>query len=85
MKEINLLGIAGRAGSGKNTVAEMIQKIANGVWEQKAFAGKLKQIASLLTGIPIEKFEDQEFKEKTFVDLYEEGFISKSFYESLPD
>jgi len=25
-------------------------------------AGKLKQIASILTGIPIEKFEDQEFK-----------------------
>lgn len=31
-------------------------------WEIKKFAGKLKQIASLLTGIPIEKFEDQEFK-----------------------
>jgi hypothetical protein len=31
-------------------------------WEDKKFAGKLKQIASLLTGIPIEKFEDQEFK-----------------------
>lgn len=32
-------------------------------WEIKKFAGKLKQIASLMTGIPIEKFEDQEFKE----------------------
>lgn len=31
-------------------------------WEIKKFAGKLKQTASLLTGIPIEKFEDQEFK-----------------------
>jgi hypothetical protein len=31
-------------------------------FEQKAFAGKLKQIASLLTGIPVEDFEDQEFK-----------------------
>ena len=30
--------------------------------EVKKFAGKLKQIASLLTGIPVEKFEDQEFK-----------------------
>ena len=28
----------------------------------KKFAGKLKQTASLLTGIPVEKFEDQEFK-----------------------
>ena len=31
-------------------------------WEIKKFAGKLKDIASHLTGIPIEDFEDQEFK-----------------------
>jgi hypothetical protein len=35
-------------------------------WKIKKFAGKLKQIASLLTGIPVEKFEDQEFK-KTYL------------------
>jgi len=35
---------------------------ATGKWEIKKFAGKLKQIASLLTGIPVEMFEDQEFK-----------------------
>jgi hypothetical protein len=33
-------------------------------WEIKKYAGKVKEIASLLTGIPIEKFEDQEFKKK---------------------
>jgi hypothetical protein len=31
-------------------------------WEIKKWAGKLKTIASILTGIPVEKFEDQEFK-----------------------
>lgn len=31
-------------------------------WEIKKWAGKLKTIASLLTGISVEKFEDQEFK-----------------------
>lgn len=31
-------------------------------WEIKKFAGKLKEIATMLTGIPTEKFEDQEFK-----------------------
>ena len=31
-------------------------------FEIKKFAGKLKQIASLLTGIDVEKFEDQDFK-----------------------
>lgn len=38
----------------------------NSNWEVKKFAGKLKQIASILTGIPVEKFEEQEFK-KTFL------------------
>jgi hypothetical protein len=33
-------------------------------WEIKKFAGKLKQIASLLTGVDVEKFEDQEFKQQ---------------------
>ena len=31
-------------------------------WEIKKWAGKLKTIASMLTGIPESKFEDQEFK-----------------------
>ena len=31
-------------------------------WEIKKWAGKLKTIASLITGIDVEKFEDQEFK-----------------------
>jgi hypothetical protein len=35
-------------------------------WEIKKWAGKLKTIASLLTGISQEKFEDQEFK-KTYL------------------
>lgn len=35
-------------------------------WEIKKWAGKLKVVASILTGIPIGKFEDQEFK-KTFL------------------
>jgi hypothetical protein len=35
----------------------------NSSFENKKFAGKLKQIASLLTGIPVEKFEDQDFKQ----------------------
>lgn len=34
----------------------------NSDWEIKKFAGKLKQVATLLTGIPTYKFEDQEFK-----------------------
>lgn len=40
----------------------------NSTWEIKKFAGKLKQTASLLTGIDIEKFEDQEFKKTNLSD-----------------
>jgi hypothetical protein len=32
-------------------------------WKIKKFAGKLKQVATLLTGVPVEKWEDQTFKE----------------------
>ena len=61
-----IIGISGRIGSGKDTVGEIIQKLCltnNGPkFEIKKFAGKLKQMASLLTGFPVEDFEDQEFK-----------------------
>ena len=49
----------------KWTFSEVVDKkiqINTSIWQIKKMAGKLKQIASLLTGIPIEKFEDQEFK-----------------------
>jgi hypothetical protein len=85
---INLIGINGRIGSGKDTVGKIIQYLTDDTvsktvypkfeefnklnvgneghhpWQIKKFAGKLKQIASLLTGIPVEKFEDQEFKKQ---------------------
>ena len=61
-----IIGISGKIGSGKDTVGEIIQglSITNGgrEFQIKKFAGKLKTIASLLTGFPVEKFEDQEFK-----------------------
>ena len=41
-------------------------------WEIKKWAGKLKTIASLLTGIPTEKFEDQEFKKTYLRDPWSE-------------
>ena len=61
-----IIGINGKIGSGKDTIGEIIQGLCltnkNQIFEIKKFAGKLKQIGSLLTSIPVEKFEDQEFK-----------------------
>jgi hypothetical protein len=53
-------------GSGKDTVAALINQFTRNGYEVKRFAGKLKLVASILTGIPVESFEDQAFK-KTFL------------------
>ena len=61
-----IIGINGKISAGKDTVGTIIQRLLltnkNQSSEIKKFAGKLKQIASILTGISVEKFEDQEFK-----------------------
>jgi hypothetical protein len=78
MTKKTLIGINGKIGVGKDTVGKIIQHLTSewadeefqdtdmldvrSNWKIKKFAGKLKVVASLLTGIPIEKFEDQEFK-----------------------
>jgi hypothetical protein len=51
----------------KNMQYNSLEDLDNGVqkysgWEIKKFATKVKEIATLITGIPIEKFEDQDFK-----------------------
>ena len=66
-----IIGISGRMGSGKDTVAKMIQEIdakyrgeETSIWEIKKYASALKKIASILTGVPETMFEIPEFKEK---------------------
>jgi len=90
MTNIKLIGISGKMGSGKDTVAQIIQilnvepgfsneRVADlltnfpfvltgmtyskkNPWLIRKFAFKLKEIASILTGIPQYKFEYQSFK-----------------------
>ena len=58
-----IISVTGKIGSGKDTVAQIIQECTPyHKWEVKKWAGKLKVIAELITGIPKEKFEDQDFK-----------------------
>lgn len=63
---MSLISISGKMGSGKDTTGHIIQKLCltnNGPdFEIKKWAYKVKQVASIVSGIPIEKFEDQEFK-----------------------
>jgi hypothetical protein len=58
------------------------QELPNSGWEIKKFAGKLKQVASLLTGIPIGSFEDQEFK-KSYLGS-EWGTVKTNPLNSIP-
>jgi len=93
----NLIGISGKIGSGKDTMAEIIKHLCSspglsngtiahfvqqhsvmankGEYQVKKFAGKLKQIASILTGIPVDKFENQEFKKENLGEEWESVFI----------
>jgi len=76
---INLIGISGKMGSGKDEVGRIFQELTiskfygqDGLilpfYEIKKFAYKVKQVAALLTNIEVEKFEDQDFKAKELSD-----------------
>jgi hypothetical protein len=91
----NLIGLSGKMGSGKDTVALMIQYL---LWEKrvpsvdrfsnyidtgsfriKKFGGKLKQIAAILLGCEEEDFEDRDFKNK---ELGPEWTVYDLLYET---
>ena len=60
-----IISITGKIGSGKDTIADIIiQHTPYHDWEIKKFAGKLKVIAEILSGVPKINFEDQEFKKQ---------------------
>ena len=66
-----IIGINGYAGSGKDTVGEIIRmQQPKENWEIKKFAGKLKEVASIILGIPKTMFENQEFKKKTLPQMW---------------
>lgn len=50
-------------------------------WEIKKFAGKLKQVASLITGVPVEMWEDQGFKQGRMP--YGWGMTYREFLQKL--
>jgi hypothetical protein len=58
-----IIGISGKLRSGKDTLAAMIMELDKS-YQRKAYADKLKVIGSMLSGIPVEKFHDVEFKKE---------------------
>ena len=53
----------------------------NSGFEIKKFAGKLKEIASILTGVPIHKWEDQDFKNEKMPEDW--GVTYREFHWSI--
>jgi hypothetical protein len=45
--------------------------VALSPYQIKRFAGKIKEIASLITGVPVSQFEDQEFKKSYLPDNWD--------------
>lgn len=64
----------------KQRDVENYPSISNNLWQIKKYAGKLKQIASLITGIPVEDFEKEEIKSSY---LGEEWYIQQNLYIDL--
>lgn len=56
------IGVSGKAGSGKDTVADIWLEIDKR-YNKVAFADKLKQACAALTGIPLREWYNREFKE----------------------
>lgn len=79
-----IIGINGYAGSGKDTVGEIIKQLQpTERWRIKKFAGKLKEVASIILGIPTLMFEDQEFKKKTLPQMWSDHGIPMTVRDFL--
>lgn len=52
-------------------------------WNVKKFAGKLKEVATLLTGIPTYMFEDQEFKKTNLSEEWNVWFPNQDRSEPM--
>ena len=81
-----IISLSGVALSGKDTVAAMIQDY-DSRFKIKGFSQKLKEIAVILTGIPYDYWEDQEFKKKPLPgwDMDARTFLQKLGTEAIRD
>lgn len=80
----NLIVVSGKKGSGKDTfytiASEYLHEKGIGKYENRKFATKLKQTASLLTGLPIHYFYDRDLY-STY--LPEWGMTIREFQQKL--
>lgn len=53
-------------------------------WHIMKFAGKLKHVASLLTGIPVQNFEDQRFKKTNLPKQWDRHIPGEDWHDGHP-
>lgn len=75
-----LIGICGKKQSGKNTIATILSelfasKLKDTSWTHKSFAYKVKQILSILTGIPVENMEMESIKNSYLPEEWNKTFV----------
>lgn len=58
MSGLIVVGVTGAAGAGKGTVASMLG------WHEVSFADPLYDMISVMTGYPVERLKDRQFKEQ---------------------
>jgi hypothetical protein len=65
-KNTKLISISGKMGSGKDTaggiIKDLLEENVGPNWEIAKFASGVKEVASIILGISIHQFENQEFK-----------------------
>lgn len=74
---MKIIGLTGFAKSGKSTAAEILRSLGG---QEVAFAAHLKDVSSVIFGVPREHFDDQAYKE---VPLSFTRIISASDVEQI--
>ena len=75
MKKPRLIGLAGRAGAGKDTIADRL--VANHGFVRVAFADKLKSIISDAFDVPLHFFNDRDKKNEIHPNLHQRYLMDK--------
>lgn len=73
-----ILGIAGRAGAGKDTVGRLLRD--NHYYAIVAFANPIKRMLCTLLNVPMEKWEDRDWKETVLPGI---GFTPRQLAQTL--
>lgn len=67
------IGISGKKGVGKDTAGEILKECLESRVEIVRFSATLKEIASVLLGVPVYKFEEESFKASKLPVIWRRG------------